>query len=296
MQPPPHAVRHPRAERLVTTRTYRPAVSTPSPIDSVSSSSAVTPVPRPRSQSASFMPGPRLPPQPPATRSRYDGAHLRGRRPRTEVGRRPVHAEQPGRESLPGQQRGRAAALHDGCRGPRVGLDAGAGGDGDTGPHRLDRQAGGRVEDVVQLPALAAPLPGPGARGRQSGPRGQADHGGGVVGLVPHEDPPAADRPGAGRGDVAAERDQHADPQLAGHHPGAPVGGPGLRGGTEVQRDVGRHRDDPALRVDVDALPPRRGSADDAEAVTCAAGRPGSRGRSPARRARRRGWGRPPRR
>ena len=136
---------------------------------------------------------------------------------------------------------GGAAALHDGCRGPRVGLDAGAGGDGDTGPHRLDRQAGGRVEDVVQLPALAAPLPGPGAGGRQSGPRGQADHGGGVVGLVRARAPasrrPARGRPWRCRRRARPARRSRAAPATTRAHRSAR---PGLRGRAEVQRDVGR--------------------------------------------------------
>ena len=243
------------------------------------------------------MPGPRLPPQPPR-----DPQPVRRRAPP-----RPP-ATHRGGSAVPSTPSSRAAS-------PCPVSSAGA-------PLPCTTAAVDHVLASTQVPAATVTLAHTGSTGRQvagsrmwcssrpsrrhcrdrvlevarAAPGGQADHGGGVVGLVPHEDPPAADRPGAGRGDVAAERDQHADPQLAGHHPGAPVGGPGLRGGTEVQRDVGRHRDDPVLRVDVDALPPRRGSSDDADAVSAPQRPPGSRGRSPARRARRRGWGRPPRR
>ena len=88
------------------------------------------------------------------------------------------------------------------------------------------------------LEVARAPRPRAGDQGRR------------VVGLVPDQDPPAAVRPGAGRGDVAAEGDQHPDPQLGRPPPARTGRRPRPWRSRRGPADVGRDPDHPVRQVD----------------------------------------------
>ena len=99
----------------------------------------------------------------------------------------------------------------------------------------------------------------------------------------------------AGGGDVAAEADQHAGAEALVHQPRAPVGGDGLRGRAEVELGAGRHLQ-PATRRGSSARHPAGRRTTTRERAPVASYLAGCRGRSRARPAPSRGWGRPRRR
>ena len=205
------------AEPAQTRRPGVPSGSTmPRTMLSVNTTSATTPVPRPRAHSASFMP---LPPcgQPPSVTTLPS---CDTRRAGSPVSRSQARASR---------------ALDHGGGGGGVGAQGSRRDDGDAAPGAAAAEAGGGVDEVV--PRLGRGRPGApgGAGGRDRGAGGQRDLLGYVVWQVLHEHLPAALGSRAGGGDVAAEADQHTGLEAARDEPGAPVGGTGLRGRAEVE-------------------------------------------------------------
>ena len=113
----------------------------------------------------------RRPELPAATRAEGIAGRLRRRpraaRPAAQESHDAVMAHQPGRQPGLGQPRFRVGAGHDGRRGGGVGLGTAGSGDADRPPRAVRREAGARIDDVVDRLPVPLPLP---AGHRRGGP------------------------------------------------------------------------------------------------------------------------------
>src|SRR3954454_25347529 len=187
--------------------TRRPDRATmPSTKDTVNSTSATTPLPRPNAHHAELR------------------AALLMTAPLGVCSCRVLHwpvddshdaallVDETGGEAAIGEPPRRLTAQHDGCGGGGVRLDIRARGDGHAAPDRRCRSGRAWVDDVVEPHAAAAPGTPYGRGGGDRGPRGEGHLAGRVVLGVADEHLPAAGRRGPGGGDVAADLHEDADP------------------------------------------------------------------------------------
>ena len=160
-----------------------------------------------------------------------------------------VAGDQPGRQASCGQPR-RCVVAEDDGRGARgVGGQAGRGGDGHRAPGTDRRQPGARVEQVVALGAVDGPPPREGGGGgdaavvRRQRPRVV------VVGPLGQRGAPTRPPPTAATSPPMETRT--GEPVTRFDCGRCPVGGQGLRGGAQVERETDGDEQQVAVEVHV---------------------------------------------